>query len=115
MINAEGHAHIFDIQPKNQSQSQHISAEDYLGTGRRTSDTASIQAFRRMMSGNGPTMPPPLNEQQQQEFNKNNTNQNTKHQIQDLEKPNITLKVPVNVNKILIADIGRKETILTNT
>ncbi|KAI7894310.1 uncharacterized protein EV154DRAFT_415442 [Mucor mucedo] len=101
IINAEGHAHIFDIPHKsNQDQHQHnISVDDYLRGGRRSSDTASIQAFRRMMSG-----------QSQQDYRQ--TNANTKPAspyIHDLGKPNLTLKVPVNVNKILIADIDHDD------
>ncbi|KAL9537855.1 hypothetical protein MBANPS3_011405 [Mucor bainieri] len=121
IINAEGHAHIFDIPPKSKSTSstadqQHISVDDYLRGGRRTSDTASIQAFRRVMSSNtmasGSDVPP----QQQQQFHQQQFNANAQHQqqqqkpqIHDLGKPNLTLKVPVNVNKILIADIDHDD------
>lgn len=121
VINAEGHAHIFDIPSKskyNQDQHQHISADDYLRGGRRSSDTASIQAFRRMMSGNGPTIStPPLNEGHQG-YSNHSTPKPSMPYIHDLGKPNLTLKVPVNVNKILIADIdndGLNELILART
>lgn len=109
IINAEGHAHIFDIPPKskssgNNADQQHISVDDYLRGGRRTSDTASIQAFRRVMSSNtmasASDVPPPQQQQQQQQ---------QKPHIHDLGKPNLTLKVPVNVNKILIADIDHDD------
>lgn len=88
--------------------------DDYLRGGRRSSDTASIQAFRRMMSVNGSAMPtPPSNEgQSQQDFRHNNANSSAKSSmpyIHDLGKPNLTLKVPVNVNKILIADIDHDD------
>ncbi|KAI8391344.1 uncharacterized protein BYT42DRAFT_610583 [Radiomyces spectabilis] len=110
-INAEGHAHIFDIpllaQPEtgpltgsaNYAQHQ-MSVDEYLRHGRRSSDTASIQAFRRMMSANAghastddPSRPVP-------EYAKPSSTR-----IHDLQSPSFTLKVPVNVNKILIADI----------
>ncbi|KAK4511958.1 uncharacterized protein ATC70_003957 [Mucor velutinosus] len=121
IINAEGHAHIFDIPPKSKSSSssadqQHISVDDYLRGGRRTSDTASIQAFRRVMSSNTMTSAPDVPPQQQQQFHQQqfNTNAHQQHQqqkprIHDLGKPNLTLKVPVNVNKILIADIDHDD------
>ncbi|KAI9485855.1 MAG: hypothetical protein EXX96DRAFT_613705 [Benjaminiella poitrasii] len=116
VINAEGHAHIFDISSKlskmNATQKHHISIDDYLKGGRRTSDTSSIQAFRHMMSTNNTdplTQPPPSNK----------TPQNRSvPRIHDLGQPNLTLKVPVNVNKILIADIdndGLNELILART
>lgn len=86
--------------------------DDYLRGGRRSSDTASIQAFRRMMSVNGSAMPtPPINEgQSQQDYRQNNSNtKSSVPYIHDLGKPNLTLKVPVNVNKILIADIDHDD------
>ncbi|CAO0793171.1 unnamed protein product [Mucor circinelloides] len=119
IINAEGHAHIFDIPPKSKSSSnsadqQHISVDDYLRGGRRTSDTASIQAFRRVMSSNTMAstsdLPPQQQQFHQQQFNTNaQQQQQQKPQIHDLGKPNLTLKVPVNVNKILIADIDHDD------
>lgn len=80
--------------------------------GRRSSDTASIQAFRRMMSVNGSAMPTsPIHDgQTQQDFRQGTTNTKpTSPYIHDLGKPNLTLKVPVNVNKILIADIDHDD------
>lgn len=115
IINAEGHAHIFDIPPKSKTDQQHqqnISVDDYLRGGRRSSDTASIQAFRRMMSVNGSAMPaPPLNEGQEFRYNTNagSAPKPSLPYIHDLGKPNLTLKVPVNVNKILIADIDHDD------
>ncbi|KAI9273425.1 hypothetical protein EDC94DRAFT_690370 [Helicostylum pulchrum] len=115
IINAEGHAHIFDIPPKSKTDQQHhqnISVDDYLKGGRRSSDTASIQAFRRMMSVNGSAMPPPpLNEGQEFRYNANSSSapKSSLPYIHDLGKPNLTLKVPVNVNKILIADIDHDD------
>ncbi|KAI8992431.1 hypothetical protein BDB01DRAFT_778431 [Pilobolus umbonatus] len=115
VINAEGHAHIFDIpclkKQRGDATPQHISVEDYLRAGRRASDTASLQDFRRMINGNGPSLS--LHDEARQE-------KSSKHvpQIHDLGKPQLTLKVPVNVNKILIADIdndGLNELILART
>lgn len=69
-----------------------------------------------MMSGNASAIstPPPVNEQQQQHQYNNSTtagrsNNNDTPYIHDLGKPNLTLKVPVNVNKILIADIDHDD------
>ncbi|KAI7900612.1 uncharacterized protein BX663DRAFT_488237 [Cokeromyces recurvatus] len=120
VINAEGHAHIFDISPKlskmntqnDSKHKHHISIDDYLKGGRRSSDTSSIQAFRHMMSGN--TNDPLF---QQQQHNAKSHHQ-TSQRIHDLGQPNLTLKVPVNVNKILIADIDNdnlNELILART
>ncbi|KAG1134784.1 hypothetical protein G6F42_000205 [Rhizopus arrhizus] len=98
VINAEGHAHIFDI-PVKAKHAEQVSVDDYLRGGRRSSDTASVVAFKRMMSNSSYYT----------------TNSGNDHQtksvpsIYDLEKPNLTLKVPVNVNKILIADIGNND------
>lgn len=112
---------------KSNQDDKHISVDDYLRGGRRSSDTASIQAFRRMMSGNGQGMSTPTNDehrqpQSQQEFRYNNSNFNPTLKlspyIHDLGKPDLTLKVPVNVNKVLIADIdhdGLNELILART
>lgn len=89
VINAEGHAHIFDIPVKTNHVEQQVSVDDYLkggGSGRRASDTASVVAYKRMM---------------------NNSFTTQKTTLYDLKKPDLTLKVPVNVNKILIADIGK--------
>lgn len=49
----------------------------------------------------------PQFQQHQQQFHTGNSQQ--KPQIHDLGKPNLTLKVPVNVNKILIADIDHDD------
>ncbi|CEP11202.1 hypothetical protein [Parasitella parasitica] len=128
IINAEGHAHIFDIPSKSKiaDNSEHISVDDYLRGGRRTSDSASMQAFRRVMSNNTITSASDTShfhqhqqqqQQQQQQFN-NAAHSQQKSRIYDLGKPNLTLKVPVNVNKILIADIdddGLNELILART
>ena len=73
-----------------------------------------------MMSSNGPTIAtPPLNEgTPHQDFRfAQNTKPSTPY-INDLGRPNLTLKVPVNVNKILIADIDNdnlNELILART
>ncbi|KAI9267802.1 hypothetical protein BY458DRAFT_533857 [Sporodiniella umbellata] len=101
VINAEGHAHIFDIPATHVKQQ--VSVDDYLKGGRRSSDTVSTLAYNRMAS--------------------NSSYYTTAHEpatpsICDLEKPNLTLKVPVNVNKILIADIdndSKNELILART
>ncbi|KAI8639534.1 hypothetical protein BD408DRAFT_263623 [Parasitella parasitica] len=122
IINAEGHAHIFDIPQKSKiaDSSEHISVDDYLRGGRRTSDSASLQAFRRVMSSNtmlSASDSPHHQQQQQQQFN-STANSQQKPRIYDLGKPNLTLKVPVNVNKILIADIDHdhlNELILART
>ncbi|KAI8390235.1 hypothetical protein BD560DRAFT_380342 [Blakeslea trispora] len=119
VINAEGHAHVFDIASNRRvNTDQHISVEDYLKGGRRSSDTASVQAFKRMMS----TGPIPMNAEehrpQPQQQSQQHDNVFNSPQIFDLERPNITLKVPVNVNKILIADIDNdhlNELILART
>ncbi|KAI7867637.1 hypothetical protein BDF14DRAFT_1874845 [Spinellus fusiger] len=111
-INAEGLAHIFDIPSTcadysaashasagNYAQ-HHMSVDEYFRHGRRASDTVSIQAFRRMMVGNSGY------------YSKNGGSQI------NLQKPTLTLKVPVNVNKILIADIdgdGMNELVLART
>ncbi|KAI8366500.1 hypothetical protein EDC96DRAFT_508328 [Choanephora cucurbitarum] len=123
VINAEGHAHIFDLTlNKRVHTDQHISVDDYLKGGRRSSDTASVQAFKRMMSAG----PIPMNAEEQQQQRQQQQQQQQQQQdtifnspqIYDLGKPNITLKVPVNVNKILIADIDNdhlNELILART
>lgn len=60
-------------------------------------------------------LPPQQQQQQQQQFHQQQFNTNAHHQqqqkpqIHDLGKPNLTLKVPVNVNKILIADIDHDD------
>lgn len=93
-INAEGLAHIFDIPrlvPGMTLNLPQISAEEYLTQTRHASDTATIQAFRNMMAVDN-------------EIPSNNV---AKSAIYDLQQPNLTLKVPVNVNRILIADIGK--------
>ncbi|KAI8047362.1 uncharacterized protein B0P05DRAFT_566251 [Gilbertella persicaria] len=111
VINAEGHAHIFDIPTKQKvNTDQHISVDDYLRGGRRSSDTASVQAFRRMMTTGNVSM--------HTEDPRSQQDAKSSSPIHDLGKPNLTLKVPVNVNKILIADIdndGLNELILART
>lgn len=55
-------------------------------------------------------LPPQQQQFHQQQFNANaQQQQQQKPQIHDLGKPNLTLKVPVNVNKILIADIDHDD------
>lgn len=95
VINAEGHAHIFDM-PVKAKHAEQVSVDDYLRGGRRSSDTASVVAFKRMLSNSSYFT-----------AGGNHSDQiKPASRIYDLEKPNITLKVPVNVNKVLIADIG---------
>ncbi|CDS12426.1 hypothetical protein LRAMOSA04620 [Lichtheimia ramosa] len=95
-INAEGQAHVLDI-PRHPAGAamdhlgQHLSAEEYLKHGRRTSETSSIQAFRRTMMAQGAGLDEGF--------------RNDKQSIYNLQKPSLTLNVPVNVNKVLIADI----------
>lgn len=97
-INAEGQAHVLDI-PRHPAGAtmdhlgQHLSAEEYLKHGRRTSETSSIQAFRRTMMAQGAGLDEGF--------------RNDKQSIYNLQKPSLTLNVPVNVNKVLIADIGK--------
>ncbi|KAI9313898.1 hypothetical protein BX666DRAFT_2123828 [Dichotomocladium elegans] len=93
-INAEGHAHVFDIprHPVVPSSTDHLSVDEYLKHGRRASETSSIQAFRRTMISPG-------------QFGLDDSSRNEKQQIYNLQKPNLTLNVPVNVNRVLIADI----------
>ncbi|KAF7732075.1 integrin alpha FG-GAP repeat-containing protein 2 [Apophysomyces ossiformis] len=116
-INAEGHAHIFDIPASMHGTSSgnyaqhHMSIDEYLKHGRRSSDTASIQAFRRMMTNNT---------DDNSIYNRHHADhqKNTTPHIHNLRAPNLTLKVPVNVNRILIADIdgdGLNELILART
>lgn len=84
-----------------------MSPEDYLKHGRRASDASSLRAFRRTMST-------PQHPTADDGFHNKNTS-DSRHTIQNLYKPNSTLKVPVNVNKLLIADFGKypkmKETV----
>ncbi|KAI8142924.1 hypothetical protein BJV82DRAFT_612760 [Fennellomyces sp. T-0311] len=89
-INAEGQAHIFDI-PRLAVDHPVMSVDDYLKHGRRASDTSSLQAFRRMMGHSADEGP--------------HRNTSDKPPIHDLQRPNLTLNVPVNVNRILIADV----------
>ncbi|KAJ8656000.1 hypothetical protein O0I10_008221 [Lichtheimia ornata] len=95
-INAEGQAHVLDI-PRHPAGAtmdhlgHHLSAEEYLKHGRRTSETSSIQAFRRTMMAQGAGLDEGF--------------RSDKQSIYNLQKPSLTLNVPVNVNKVLIADI----------
>lgn len=99
-INAEGQAHVLDI-PRHPAGStmdhlgHHLSADEYLKHGRRTSETSSIQAFRRTMMAQGAGLDEGF--------------RNDKQSIYNLQKPSLTLNVPVNVNKVLIADIGKTQ------
>ncbi|KAI8988396.1 hypothetical protein BDF20DRAFT_855465 [Mycotypha africana] len=123
VVNAEGHAHIFDVKTKassssfnQQQQQQHISIHDYLKGGRRSSDS-TMRNFRRAMNG-GSSNTSLLNEEDNLRNQQQHAQQALSKSIHDLEKPNLTLKVPVNVNKILIADIdndGLNEIILART
>ena len=64
------------------------------------------------MSGNGPAISTPSPNDgypQQNGYNNNSTHKPPIPYIHDLGKPNLTLKVPVNVNKILIADIDNDD------
>lgn len=104
-INAEGHAHIFDIPRQHPVEHEHhsTSGEDYLRQqqqARRGSDTSSIRAFRRLMATTTGE-----SEQIARDAAAGLPGYRTSS-IYDLQKPNLTLKVPVNVNKILIADVG---------
>ncbi|KAI9497870.1 hypothetical protein BDB00DRAFT_867998 [Zychaea mexicana] len=90
-INAEGQAHIFDI-PRLAADHPLMSVDEYLKHGRRASDTSSIQAFRRMM-------------EQSAEDGQHYKGTSDKPHIHNLQKPNLSLNVPVNVNRILIADV----------
>lgn len=99
-INAEGQAHVLDI-PRHPAGAtmdhlgHHLSAEEYLKHGRRTSETSSIQAFRRTMMAQGAGLDEGF--------------RSDKQSIYNLQKPSLTLNVPVNVNKVLIADIGKTQ------
>ncbi|ORY96683.1 hypothetical protein BCR43DRAFT_563934 [Syncephalastrum racemosum] len=103
-INAEGHAHIFDIPRQHPVENEHntTSGEDYLRhqqQARRGSDTSSIRAFRRLMA---------TTTGESEQIARDTASGIPGHRtssIYDLQKPNLTLKVPVNVNKILIADV----------
>lgn len=111
VINAEGHCHVFDIPSPNTSQppsqpttppvASHAQrqnlVDEYLRQGRRPSDTNSTQGFRKVM---------PQTEEQPQRPPTEGTGVDGPS-AQNLQ-PKVTLKVPVNVNKILIADIGKK-------
>ncbi|KAI9274379.1 hypothetical protein BDA99DRAFT_497353 [Phascolomyces articulosus] len=90
-INAEGQAHIFDI-PRLAVDHPLMSVDEYLKHGRRASDTSSLQAFRRMMDQNA-------------DDSSQYRSTSDKPHIHNLQKPNLTLNVPVNVNRILIADV----------
>ncbi|KAI7853447.1 hypothetical protein BDC45DRAFT_536540 [Circinella umbellata] len=90
-INAEGQAHIFDI-PRLAADHPLMSVDEYLKHGRRASDTSSLQAFRRIMDQNA-------------DDSSHYKSTPEKPHIHNLQKPNLTLNVPVNVNRILIADV----------
>ncbi|SAL95062.1 hypothetical protein [Absidia glauca] len=122
VINAEGHCHIFDIpspttsQPPSQPTTPPVAShaqrqnlvDEYLRQGRRPSDSNSTQGFRKMMSQTEEQPQRPPTEGAGVEG----------PSIQNLQQSKVTLKVPVNVNKILIADIdgdGLNELILART
>ncbi|CEG72816.1 hypothetical protein RMATCC62417_08304 [Rhizopus microsporus] len=94
--------------PVKAKHAEQVSVDDYLRGGRRSSDTASVVAFKRMLSNSSYFT-----------AGGNHSDQiKPASRIYDLEKPNITLKVPVNVNKVLIADIDndkKNELILART
>ena len=71
-----------------------MSVDEYLKHGRRPSDTSSLQAFRRIMDQNA-------------DDSSHYRSTPDKPHIHNLQKPNLTLNVPVNVNRILIADVGK--------
>jgi hypothetical protein len=63
-----------------------------------------------MLSGSGASISTPVNDQPPElRYNNTTTKSSNTPYIHDLGKPNLTLKVPVNVNKILIADIDHDD------
>ncbi|KAJ2964554.1 hypothetical protein NQZ79_g537 [Umbelopsis isabellina] len=121
-INAEGHAHIFDFPNSNlqdvtkKSMSMQtnnvLAVEEYLQHSRRGSDTATLHNFRNAMAS-------------AQNGHKSSRGKSQLGKGSDEEQlnmqyisPDHTVKVPVNVNKIIIADIdgdGLNEVVLART
>jgi hypothetical protein len=124
-INAEGNAHIFDLDnftlhdgtKRSSSATQGnnlLTAEEYLQHSRRGSDTATLHSFRNAManaqngSGGG----------QKSTRGKSQLGKGEEEVVMQHIAPNHTVKVPVNVNKIIIADIdgdGMNEVVLART
>ncbi|ORX50884.1 hypothetical protein DM01DRAFT_1337483 [Hesseltinella vesiculosa] len=107
IVNAEGHCYIFDVPTPICSEPtlRQPIVEEFNRQGRRQSDTTSLQSFRRWMYQTDDT-------------------HNTTEDASDLPNtnqpilPSLSLNVPINVNKILIADIdgdGMNEMILART
>ncbi|CAM0139217.1 unnamed protein product [Umbelopsis sp. WA50703] len=121
-INAEGHAHIFDLPNSNlqdvtkKSMSMQannvLTVEEYLQHSRRGSDTTTLHSFRNAMASaqNGHK-----SSRGKSQLGKGNDDEQLNMQY---ISPDHTIKVPVNVNKIIIADIdgdGLNEVVLART
>lgn len=70
-----------------------METEEYIRHSRRPSESNSIKGLKRMMSHTTD--------------DQRTIDDNIKINTINLQQPALTLKVPVNVNKMLIADIGK--------
>ncbi|CAO3675803.1 unnamed protein product [Umbelopsis ramanniana] len=87
-----------------------MTVEEYLQHSRRGSDTATLHSFRNAMANaqNG----------QKPGRARSQLGKDDQEMVMEHIAPNHTVKVPVNVNKIIIADIdgdGRNEVVLART